>query len=438
MQQRKTAGNAVPVGSGPSVTDSGDATAASSSSASSSPSRPPTASVNRTTDADDPFRNRKSVVLVALLRLLKPVGIAYLGVVVMMVMAQEKLVFPGASFASNIPKQLPKHLSITTLHRQQSSATSPPAATAATATDLPFRVAESEPRYTADLDRPHGAADNDGGDVDGAAADGIGEGRQSRCVMLFFGGNGENMMAALYRADELSRYNCRVIAIEPPGFGPPEVSTGPPSVQSLMAAADSAGRHALSVVNQMQKKIPPASTTAATSVKLIIVGSSLGTFSAVHLFARGVGDKLLLHAPLTSMLEVAATLYWFLPVQYAMSSSLQFDNYANLATIRDYSDSINSSSSQCYSARILILHGDEDEIVPFAVGRRVFKLLHYSTETAAASGSSAAKRFPRFSTEVDDASSSCFVSCHGKHHNDVDLSATGPQAGLIHRFLQFL
>jgi fermentation-respiration switch protein FrsA (DUF1100 family) len=69
---------------------------------------------------------------------------------------------------------------------------------------------------------------------------------------------------------------------------------------------------------------------------------------------RRIGG-LILDAPYTSTAEVASGLYWYVPVSWLM-----LDQYRSIDVIGEV------------KAPILVMHGDQDRIIPFAFGERLY------------------------------------------------------------------
>ncbi|MEM7201421.1 MAG: hypothetical protein AAF628_14215 [Planctomycetota bacterium] len=159
-----------------------------------------------------------------------------------------------------------------------------------------------------------------------------------RGVLLFFVGNGEDLRSGVGWAGDLTGYGVLTMVPEYPGYGD---SDGPPSHRAFMATAERAAAEA-------------ARRATALRVPLFVGGSSLGTFSAVHVASRGVAERLLLLAPPTSVAEVGAQRFPFLPVRTLVRQP--FDNLEPAASVR------------CPS---LVLHGDRDVVVPAEMGERV-------------------------------------------------------------------
>ncbi|MBL8738439.1 MAG: alpha/beta hydrolase [Planctomycetes bacterium] len=203
-------------------------------------------------------------------------------------------------------------------------------------------------------------------------------------VAVYFGGNGEDLYAAAFAAGELADYGLETFAHEHPGYG---ASPGSPSVASFLAAAE--------------RTVDAAALRARElGVPLVVIGSSLGTFCAVHVAARGgaaptsggpaVVDRLVLRAPPTTLAAAAKARFGFLPVDLLLRH--RFDN-ATLAPR--------------VTCPVLVLHGDRDGIVPQALGRELAALLPHGR----------------------------FVGVPGAGHNNLYLSVQAPVAAELRAFV---
>jgi hypothetical protein len=92
--------------------------------------------------------------------------------------------------------------------------------------------------------------------------------------------------------------------------------------------------------------------------RIVLWGESLGTGVAIALAAEKPVDKLILDAPFTSAVDVAAAIYWFLPVRLLMRDTFRSD--LRIAQVK---------------APVLILHGDADVVVPIAYGERLLAMI---------------------------------------------------------------
>ena len=119
-------------------------------------------------------------------------------------------------------------------------------------------------------------------------------------------------------------------------------STGHPSEQGLLQ--DAAAAYAF--------------TTARYAADRIVVwGFSLGTGVAVALAADQPVGKLILEAPYSSTVDVAASLLRIVPVRWLMTD--QFRSDQRIARV---------------NAPVLIMHGEQDHAIPIAFGERLFAL----------------------------------------------------------------
>lgn len=195
-------------------------------------------------------------------------------------------------------------------------------------------------------------------------------------VMVFFIGNGEDMHSAVLWAQDLVPFGLHMVVAEYPGYGE---SDGAPGVSSLLEVAESTGDYGAERAREL-------------SVPLMVGGSSLGTFCAVHLAAQGRGERLLLKAPLTSTLAAARRSFPWLPVGWILRH--RFDSLANAPKV------------QCPT---LIVHGERDSLVPISMGRELCDAIAGPARLLAVAG-------------------------HG--HNDDSLSPTGPVAAEVRDFLR--
>jgi len=165
------------------------------------------------------------------------------------------------------------------------------------------------------------------------------EPHDNKQVILYFHGNGG---ALRYRADrfhKLIRAGFGLVAVEYRGFGG---SSGTPSETGLIADAEAGYDFAAA-------RYP--------AQRIVLWGESLGTGPAIALGGEKAVGRVILEAPFTSAAAVAGLTYWFLPVRLLMKD--QFRSDERIAKI---------------TSPVLILHGVQDPIVPFAMGERMFDL----------------------------------------------------------------
>ncbi len=163
----------------------------------------------------------------------------------------------------------------------------------------------------------------------------------ARAAVLFCHGNGGNIT---HRVDALKMLNRRagvsVLIFDYRGYGR---SKGKPSEAGVLADARAA-RAWLAA----REKIAEAS--------VVLLGESLGGAVAVDLAARDGARALILESSFSSLPDVAAYHYPFLPVRWAMRT--RFDSLGKIGN---------------YHGPLLQAHGDADAIVPLKLGRRLFE-----------------------------------------------------------------
>ena len=133
-----------------------------------------------------------------------------------------------------------------------------------------------------------------------------------------------------------------VYAVEYPGYGP--AKGAPVSEASIYSAAEAALHH-LYELGTPRELGGLARSVARTGV-------------AAEMARRGHGARLVLISPYTSMVEMAARVAPFLPVQWLVHDRYETDRKASALSIP-----------------ALVIHGTNDEVVPFAMGQRIAALL---------------------------------------------------------------
>ena len=163
--------------------------------------------------------------------------------------------------------------------------------------------------------------------------------REGRPVILYFHGNGGALRDRVERFRKLVRDGTGLVALEYRGYGG---NTGTPTEAGLIADAEAA--FAFAAARYPAKQI-------------VLWGESLGSGVAVALATRKSVGRVILEAPFTSTVAVAASRYWYLPVGLLMKDQYRSDELIGRVT-----------------APVLILHGVRDQVVPFAMGERMFEL----------------------------------------------------------------
>lgn len=159
-----------------------------------------------------------------------------------------------------------------------------------------------------------------------------------KATILFLHGNGGEIAG---RGERFAAYQAQgfgVLFVSYRGYG---ASTGSPSEAGLVSDAHAAYDWLIA-----QGVRPEA---------IMLVGESLGSGVAVQLAAGRTVGAVALEAPFYSAADVAAMSYWWLPVRLLMKD--KFDSFAYIGKV---------------SAPLLIIHGDQDEIIPLSQGRKLF------------------------------------------------------------------
>jgi uncharacterized protein len=162
-------------------------------------------------------------------------------------------------------------------------------------------------------------------------------------TVLFFQGNAGNKATRIPLARELSTAGYNVLLVDYRGYGQ---STGQPSEEGLYADA-MASWHFLTD----DRRIAPGD--------IAIFGRSLGGGPATWLATQVDARALLLESTFTSVPDVAAHHYPFLPVRWL--SRFQFDSLSRIAGV---------------GMPVHIIHGRTDEVVPFEFGKRLHDAAH--------------------------------------------------------------
>ncbi len=130
------------------------------------------------------------------------------------------------------------------------------------------------------------------------------------------------------------------------------------------------------------------------STRLVYFGRSLGAAVALELARREPPAGLILETAFTSIAEMARIVAPFLPFPGLLRT--KYDNLAKIPAVR---------------VPLLMLHGDQDDIVPFSLGRRLFE----------------AANPPK-----------SFYAVPGAHHNDIYIVGGEPYFQAWGRFLKGL
>ena len=161
---------------------------------------------------------------------------------------------------------------------------------------------------------------------------------EARTVVIFHG-NGETIGRCVQIAEDLRARGLGVVLAEYRGYGL-ATSSGPPDEAGLY-------RDAAATLDELERQgIGPR--------RVALMGISLGTGVAAEMAARGRGASLILVSPYTSISAMAASVVSFLPTRLLCPD--RFDTLSKASRIH---------------VPTLVIHGDADEVVAFAMGQRV-------------------------------------------------------------------
>ena len=167
--------------------------------------------------------------------------------------------------------------------------------------------------------------------------------RKGAPTVVVFHGNGEQLANIVPLAQDLSDYGLGTFAVEYPGYG---LSAGSRTTEKAVYADASAAIAHL----QQQLGVPRE--------RIVLLGQSLGSAVAVEMALRGLGARLIVLAPFTSMADMARKIAPILPTQW-----LVLDRYDTL------------SKAPHITMPTLLVHGDADTVVPVAMGKKVARAL---------------------------------------------------------------
>lgn len=159
-------------------------------------------------------------------------------------------------------------------------------------------------------------------------------------TVLFFHGNAGNISHRLDTLRLFHQLGLNTLIFDYRGYGHSE---GSPSERGTFLDAVAARRYLL-----QNRGVPRE--------KIVLFGRSLGAAVATWLATRRTPGALIVESAFTSIPELAAKLYPFLPVR--LLSRYQYNNVELIAEV---------------ACPVLVVHSYADEIVPFAHGRALYE-----------------------------------------------------------------
>jgi len=162
-------------------------------------------------------------------------------------------------------------------------------------------------------------------------------------VVVFFHGNGETIFDDAPLAETLAAEGLGVMLVEYRGYG---ITYGTsPTERSLYDDGEAA-------MNKLHRSF------GIPNERIGIWGVSLGTSIASEMARRGHGTRLALVAPFTSIVDVAKRKVPWLPMSLVMKHQLD-----TLSRAKDIAQPT------------LVVHGDQDELVPFDMGETLSRAI---------------------------------------------------------------
>jgi len=162
----------------------------------------------------------------------------------------------------------------------------------------------------------------------------------ARGTVLFFHGNAGNISHRIDYLQMFHRLRYSTLIVDYRGYGK---SSGTPSEEGTYRDAEAAWEHL-------------RHARMAQPQDIVVAGESLGAAVATWLAAEVSPRAVLLFSTFTSVPDLGAQVYWFLPVR--LLSRIGYDNLANLKRIR---------------VPVFIAYSRDDDIVPYEHGRRLFE-----------------------------------------------------------------
>jgi alpha-beta hydrolase superfamily lysophospholipase len=158
-------------------------------------------------------------------------------------------------------------------------------------------------------------------------------------TILYFHGNGANVAARALRIEMICASGFGVLYLNNRGYGG---SGGRPTEADNVSDAIAAYDHLIGL--------------GVSAQKIVAYGESLGSGQAVRLATARPISALILEAPLTSTIDVAQSIYFWLPLGFLITDKYHIEHHIRSVT-----------------APVLILHGKRDEVIPVEMGWRIFR-----------------------------------------------------------------
>ncbi|MEW5692273.1 MAG: alpha/beta hydrolase [Candidatus Hydrogenedentota bacterium] len=164
----------------------------------------------------------------------------------------------------------------------------------------------------------------------------------SICTLIFAHGNAGNISHRLDKIIMFYKRNISVFIFDYRGYGK---SGGRPSEKGLYLDG-------LAAYNYLVNK------RGVQPEDIVVYGESIGSAIVSYIASKNRVRAIILESPFTNARDMSTKILPFLPVKYFVT--IKFDIMSMLKDVED---------------RILIIHGNKDEIVPFLLGKKLFDSL---------------------------------------------------------------
>ena len=161
----------------------------------------------------------------------------------------------------------------------------------------------------------------------------------ARGTIALFHGNAGSIASRIPYAAMFHQLGYATLLVEYRGYG---TNAGTPSEAGTYRDAEAAWRYLTAT-----RKLPPE--------KIVVMGESLGGGVATWLAAKHKPGALILASAFTSVPDVGADVYWFLPVR--LIGRVRYDSLSRMTEI---------------DCPVLVAHSPDDEIIPVSHGQALF------------------------------------------------------------------
>ena len=159
--------------------------------------------------------------------------------------------------------------------------------------------------------------------------------------LIYFHGNAGNIGARVNSIERWHKLGVSVLIVDYPGYGQ---STGKTTEAGTYESARAAWRFL-------------TQTKSVAAQDIVLFGRSLGGGVATQLATEVNAKALIIESTFTSVPDVAAEVYWFLPVKKL--ARVKFNSGEKIKDIK---------------MPVLVAHSPQDEVIPYAHGLRLFEL----------------------------------------------------------------